>query len=93
MTTRRDFAAPVLDRLIRREVTTEVVVPATTAIRHDALETMSGNRIGDGEWRRESDTELSIGLNDSNGSRIPRRFAYRPTVLKCPGTARRATIG
>ena len=70
MTTRRDYA-PVLDRLIQREVTTEVVVPATTAYAYDALETMSGERIDDGEWRRESDTVLAIGLNDSNGLEFP----------------------
>ena len=70
MTTPRD-SAPVLDRLIRREVSTEVVVPATTAYAYDALETMSGERIDDGEWRRESDTVLAIGLNDSNGLSFP----------------------
>ena len=29
------------------------------------------NRIDDGEWRRESDTVLAIGLNDSNGLEFP----------------------
>ena len=69
MTTGRDYA-PVLDRVIQREVSTEVEVPATTTYAYDAPELMSG-RIDDGEWRRDSDTELGIGLNDSNGLSFP----------------------
>ena len=69
MTTGRDYA-PVLDRLIQREVSTEVEVPATTTYAYDAQELQSG-RIDDGEWRRDSDTELGIGLNDSNGLSFP----------------------
>ena len=69
MTNRNE--APVLDRLIRRVVSVEVEVPATTAYTYDAEELTPGNRIDDGEWRRDSDTELAIGLNDSNGLEFP----------------------
>ena len=69
MTTPRDFA-PVLDRLLQRQVSTEVEVPALTTYAYDAQELQSG-RIDDGEWRRDSDTELGIGLNDSNGLSFP----------------------
>ena len=70
MTTGRDYA-PVLDRLIRREVTTTVEVPATTAYAYDTQELETGIGVDDGEWRRTSDTELGIGLNDSNGLSFP----------------------
>ena len=71
MTTTRDYA-PVLDRVIRREVSTEVEVSATTAYVFDALYLGGGNdNIDDGAWVRDSDTELSIGLNDSNGLPFP----------------------
>ena len=69
--TLRGSYAPVLDRLIQREVTTTVEVPATTAFAYDAQELSGGNRVDDGEWRRDSDTELAIGLNDSNGLSFP----------------------
>ena len=70
MTQARDFA-PVLDRLLQRQVSVMVEVPATTAYAYDAQELQSGSRIDDGEWRRDSDTELAIGLNDSNGLSFP----------------------
>ena len=60
----------MLDRLIQREVSVEVEVPAKTVYAYDAQELMSG-RVGDGEWRRDSDTELGIGLEDSNGLSFP----------------------
>ena len=60
-----------LDRLLTREHTVEVEVPATTTYAYDAQELTGGNRIDDGEWRRDSDTELAIGLNDSNGLSFP----------------------
>ena len=67
MTTRRDYA-PVLDRLIRREVTTEVVVPAATAYTYDEVFTGGGvTHLSDGTWIRNSDTELTIALEDSSG--------------------------
>ena len=66
----RDYA-PVLDRLLQRVVTTTVEVPATISYVFDAMETMSGDRVDDGEWRRDSETELAIGLNDSNGLVFP----------------------
>ena len=69
MTTPRDFA-PVLDRLLQRQVSTDVEVAALTTYAYDAQETQSG-RVDDGEWRRDSDTELGIGLNDSNGLSFP----------------------
>ena len=59
-----------LDRLLTREHTVEVEVPTTTYA-YDAQELSGGNRIDDGEWRRDSDTELAIGLNDSNGLSFP----------------------
>ena len=31
----------------------------------------SSDRVSDGAWRRDSDTELAIGLNDSNGLSFP----------------------
>ena len=68
--TNRNYT-PVLDRLIRREVTTTVEVPATMIYAYDAEELTPGNRIDDGEWRRDSDTELNVGLNDSNGLEFP----------------------
>ena len=67
MTTPRDYA-PVLDRLIRREVTTEVVVPAATAYTYDEVFTGGGvTHLSDGTWIRNSDTELTIALEDSSG--------------------------
>ena len=69
MTTPRDYA-PVLDRLIQREVSTMVEVSATTTYAYDAPELQSG-RIDDGEWRRDSDTVLGVGLEDSNGLSFP----------------------
>ena len=60
-----------LDRLLTREHSVEVEVPATTTYAYDAQELSGGNRIDDGEWRRDSDTELAIGLNDSNGLSFP----------------------
>ena len=60
-----------LDRLLTRQHTVEVEVPATTTYAYDAQELSGGNRIDDGEWRRDSDTELAIGLNDSNGLSFP----------------------
>ena len=69
MTQARDYA-PVLDRLLQRQVSVMVEVPGTTTYAYDAQELMSG-RIDDGEWRRDSDTVLGIGLNDSNGLSFP----------------------
>ena len=60
----------MLDRLLQRQVTVMVEVPATMAFAYDAQELQSG-RIDDGEWRRDSDTVLGIGLNDSNGLVFP----------------------
>ena len=61
----------MLDRLIQREVSVEVEVPATTVYAYDAQEIEQGLRVDDGEWRRQSDTELDIGLNDTNGLSFP----------------------
>ena len=71
MTTGRDYA-PLLDRVIRREVTTTVEVPGTIGYVFNAEYTGGGNdNLDDGTWTRDSDTELSIGLNDSNGLPFP----------------------
>ena len=71
MTTRRDLAAPVLDRLIQREVTTPVEVPASAVYAYDEQELGSSDNLDAGRWRRNSDTELSIALEDSNGLTFP----------------------
>ena len=71
MTQARDYA-PVLDRLLQREVSTMVEVAGTIAYVFDARYTGGGNdNLDDGTWVRDSDTELSIGLNDSNGLPFP----------------------
>ena len=69
MTTSRDYA-PVLDRLLQREVSTMVEVAGVMTFAYDTQELMSGG-IDDGEWRRDSDTVLGLGLNDSNGLAFP----------------------
>ena len=69
MTTSRDYA-PVLDRLLQREVSTMVEVAGVMTFAYDTQELMSGG-IDDGEWRRDSDTVLGIGLNDSKGLSFP----------------------
>ena len=71
MTTPRD--APVLDRLIRRVVSAEVEVPGTIGYVFNAEYTGGGNdNLDDGTWTRDSDTQITIGLNDSNGLPFPR---------------------
>ena len=70
MTQARDYA-PVLDRLLQRQVTVMVEVPATTTYTYDDEDLASFGRIDDGGWRRESDTELDIAMNDSNGLSFP----------------------
>ena len=60
----------MLDRLLQREVTTTVEVSASTAYAYDTQE-LQTDRVNDGAWRRDSDTELAIGLNDSNGLSFP----------------------
>ena len=71
MTTPRDFA-PVLDRLLQRVVSTDVEVAGTIAYIFNAEYLGGGNdNLDDGTWVRDSDTELSIGLNDSNGLPFP----------------------
>ena len=68
--TTREFV-PRLDRQISHEVTTTVEISASMTYAYDAGELTPGDRIDDGEWRRDSDTELAIGLNDSNGVSFP----------------------
>ncbi len=70
MTTPRDYA-PVLDRLIQREVTTTVEVAGVTTFTYGTERLQTGSRIPDGEWRRDSGTELALGLNDANGLAFP----------------------
>ena len=60
-----------LDRLLTREHTVEIEVPATTTYAYDTQELQTGDRVSDGAWWRDSDTELAIGLNDSNGLSFP----------------------
>ena len=67
--TTREFM-PRLDRQITHEVTTTVEVSASTAYAYDTQE-LQTDRVNDGAWRRDSDTELAIGLNDSNGLSFP----------------------
>ena len=71
MTTRA--SVPRLDRQISHEVTTTVEVPASKTYVFNTEE-LSTDRIDDGGWRRDSDTELAIGLNDSNGVSFPDLF-------------------
>ena len=71
MTTRRNFAAPVLDRLLQREVETSIEVPATMAYAFNSLYEGGGDNLDDGTWLRRSDTELGIGLADSDGVDFP----------------------
>ena len=71
MTQARDFA-PVLDRLLQRETTTTVEVPGATGYVFNARYTGGGNdNLDDGTWTRDSDTQITIGLNDSNGLPFP----------------------
>ena len=67
--TTREFT-PRLDRQISHDVTTTVEVPASKTYVFNTEE-LSTDRIDDGGWRRDSDTELAIGLNDSNGVSFP----------------------
>ena len=67
--TTREFT-PRLDRQIFHEVTTTVEVSASTPYAYDTQDSQAG-RVDDGGWRRESDTELAIGLRDSNGLAFP----------------------
>ena len=61
----------MLDRLLQREVSVEVEVPAATTYAYDAEYLSSFGTIPDGEWRRASDTVLEIATNDSNGLDFP----------------------
>ena len=71
MTTPRDYA-PVLDRLLQREVSSMVEVAGTIAYVFDAEYLGGGSdRLDDGTWVRNSDTQITIGLNDSNGIPFP----------------------
>ena len=71
MTQARDFA-PVLDRLLQRETTTTVEVPGATAYVFNGEYFGGGNdRLDDGTWTRDSDTQITVGLNDSNGLAFP----------------------
>ena len=81
----------MLDRLIQREVSTMVEVPATTAYAYDAQELMSGG-IDDGEWRRDSDTVLGLGLNDSNGLAFPEDLTLPLTGVEVAWDGAAATI-
>ena len=71
MTTSRDFAPPVLDRLLQREVTSTVEVPASAVYAYDEQELGSSDNLDAGRWRRNSDTGLSIALEDSSGLTFP----------------------
>ena len=81
-----------LDRLLTREHTVEVEVPATTTYAYDAQELSGGNRIDDGEWRRDSDTELAIGLNDSNGLSFPDDLSLPASGVEVAWDGATATI-
>ena len=81
-----------LDRLLTREHTVEVEVPATTTYAYDAQELSGGNRIDDGEWRRDSDTELAIGLNDSNGLSFPDDLSIPTSGVEVSWDGATATI-
>ena len=71
MTQARDYA-PVLDRLLQREVSSMVEVVGTISYVFDAEYLGGGNdNLDDGTWVRDSDTEISIGLADSNGLPFP----------------------
>ena len=67
MTTQR--GAPILDRTITRQVERTVSTPGVSTSTWNALSTV-GNP-GNGEWRRDSDTMLTIGLNPTSGGAIP----------------------
>ena len=70
----------MLDRLLEREVTTSVEVPATMAYAYDAIYTGGGDNLDPGTWLRDSDTELRIGLADANGVDFPADLAIPATV-------------
>ena len=77
MTTLRDYS-PVLDRLIRREVSTEVEVAGAVTYTFDAEYLGGGtDSLDDGTWVRASDTSIVIGLNDSNGIAFPVDLSIR----------------
>ena len=69
--TTRQFASPVLDRLLQRETTTTVEVLALMAFAYDALYIGGGDRLDPGTWRRDGDTELRLALLDSAGLSFP----------------------
>ena len=80
MTTPRDYA-PVLDRLLQREVSTMVEVPGTFTYTFNAEYLGGGNiNLDDGTWVRDSDTEITIGLNDSNGIPFQSTCLFLPWV-------------
>ena len=81
-----------LDRLLTREHSVEVEVPATTTYAYDAQELSGGSRIDDGEWRRDSDTELAIGLNDSNGLSFPDDLSIPASGVEVSWDGAAATI-
>ena len=72
MTTQSRDYSPVLDRLIRRVVSVEVEVAGTIGYVFNAEYTGGGNdNLDDGTWTRDSDTQITIGLADSNGLPFP----------------------
>ena len=77
--TTREFT-PRLDRQIFHEVTTTVEVSASTPYAYDTQDSQAG-RVDDGGWRREGDTELAIGLRDSNGLAFPVFTLEAPVTL------------
>ena len=79
MTTRRE-RTPVLDRQLERSVTTTVEVPATMVYAFDTLYAGGGDNLDAGQWRRDSDNALSIGLADAEGVDFPSDLSLPASV-------------
>ena len=67
-----------------------VEVAGATTFAYDT-ETLTTGSVPDGEWRRDSDTELALGLNDTNGLAFPDDLTL-PTSVEVAFDGAAATI-
>ena len=69
-----------LNILIQREVTVTTVAPAPPTVYRfaDNLDPTTGDA---GRWQRQSDTELLLSTEDSDGANVPAMFAGLPITV------------